>query len=331
MAKSPNQKLKLLYLMKILQEKTDENHPLTVPKLIEELQRYNVLPERKSVYDDIEALRLFGLDIEIAKGKSGGYYVSSRVFELPELKLLVDSVQASKFITHKKSLELIKKLESFASRYEAQQLQRQVYVANRIKAMNESIYYNIDAIHSAIARSRQITFRYFEYSIKKERLYKHNGERYRISPLALTWDDENYYMLGFDSLADKIKHYRVDKMESIEVTEAAREGLKEFEALDMAVYSKKIFSMFGGREESVKLRFSNELIGVVIDRFGKDVSVEPEGEAHFIVHENVFVSPQFFGWLCSFGGKVKILAPQQVVEAYTRHIQGVLEEQNSSK
>ncbi|SDM61776.1 helix-turn-helix transcriptional regulator [Acetanaerobacterium elongatum] len=328
MAKSPNQKLKLLYLMKILQEKTDENHPLTVPQLIEELERYNILPERKSVYDDIEALRIFGLDIENAKGRSGGYYVSSRTFELPELKLLVDSVQASKFITHKKSLELIKKLESFASRYEAQQLQRQVYVTNRIKAMNESIYYNIDAIHSAIAENRQITFKYFEYSIKKERVYKHNGACYHISPLALTWDDENYYMLGYDGAAGMIKHYRVDKMESIEITQTAREGIKEFEAIDMAVYSKKIFSMFGGKEESLKLRFSNELIGVVIDRFGKDVPVEPDGEGHFIVHENVFISPQFFGWLCSFGGKAKILAPEQVKEAFARHVQGVLEEQS---
>lgn len=327
MAKSPNQKLKLLYLMKILQEKTDENHRLTVPQLIEELNRYGISPERKSVYDDIDALRLFGLDIENAKGKNSGYYISSRTFELPELKLLVDSVQASKFITHKKSLELIKKLEGFASSYEAQLLQRQVFVANRIKTMNESIYYNIDAIHSAIAGNRQISYKYFEYDIKKERQYKHCGGRYRISPLALSWDDENYYMLGFDSEAGIIKHYRVDKMEGIEVTDTAREGLKEFETFDMAVYSKKVFSMFGGVEENVKLQFDNGLIGVVIDRFGKDVMVEPEDERHFIVRENLFVSQQFYGWLCSFGGKAKILAPKQVKDAFKQYVQSVLEVQ----
>lgn len=325
MSKTPNQKLKLLYLMKILLEKTDEDHFLSVPDMISELALYDVSAERKSIYDDLEALRIYGLDIECVKSKSTGYYVANRTFELPELKLLVDSVQSSKFITHKKSMELIKKIETFASLYEAQLLQRQVYVANRIKTMNESIYYNVDKIHSGIGENRKISFKYFEYTVTKERKFRRNGERYVISPLALSWDDENYYMIGFDSDAGIIKHYRVDKMVDINITDEKRDGLEEFTKFDIAVYSRKVFSMFGGKEERVKLEFANELIGVIIDRFGKDVTVIKSDDTHFTVCVQIVVSPQFFGWLSSFGTNAKILAPQKVVEDYRNHIKAILD------
>lgn len=325
MPRSSNQKLKLLYLMKILQEKTDEHHALSVPELIAELGCYDIKAERKSIYDDLEALRFFGLDIESTRSKTTGYFLASKTFELPELKLLVDSVQSSKFITHKKSTELIRKIESLCSIYEGQSLQRQVYVANRIKTMNESIYYNVDNIHNGICDNKKISFKYFEYSITKEKVLKRSGERYLISPYALTWDDENYYMVGYDSDAAMIKHYRVDKMMDIAVTGEKRDGQQYFQNLDIAVYSKKLFSMFSGAEETVRIEFENRLIGVVIDRFGKDVIVVKSGDAHFIISVSVAVSQQFLAWIAGFGSEARILSPENVVEQMRQLTQAVRE------
>jgi predicted DNA-binding transcriptional regulator YafY len=324
MPKSPNQKLKLLYLMKILEEKTDEDHALTAQELITELGRWDIQAERKSIYDDLEALRVYGLDIESVKSKTTGYYLASRRFELPELKLLVDSVQSSKFITLKKSMDLIKKIESLCSVYDGQSLQRQVYVSHRIKTMNESIYYNVDKIHAGIGENKKISFYYFEYSVKKEKVLKRNGKRYCVSPCALTWDDENYYMIAYDSDAQMIKHYRVDKMSDILVSDENRDGQEHFKNLDVALYSKKLFSMFSGEEENVRLEFENRLIGVVIDRFGKDVIVTTADDGHFIVSVSVAVSEQFLAWVSSFGSSVRILSPAHVVDQLKEQLRQVL-------
>lgn len=309
MPKSSNQKLKLLYLMQMLLERSDENHPLTVQDMIDELSLLDISAERKSIYSDLEALRVFGLDIMQSKGKSTGYYIASRDFELPELKLLVDSVQSSKFITHKKTLSLIKKIEGLASVYDAQLLQRQVYVRNRVKSMNESVYYNVDEISGAISRDRIIRFKYFEFDVNKQRRYRHDGKVYEISPFALMWDDENYYMLGYDPEAEKLKHYRVDKMTNIESAETERSGKELFAGMDMSSYSKQVFGMFTGSEQTVKLRFENRLAGAVIDRFGKEVMLIPDGNEHFTVSADIAVSPQFYAWVFGFGTAVEILAP----------------------
>lgn len=239
MPKSPNQKLKLLYLMEILLQQTDERHPMTVPEMIAQLAQRGISAERKSIYGDLEALRTFGMDIVQTKTKTTGYYVGSRTFEVPELKLLVDSVQSSKFITHKKTLALIKKIESLASIYDAQLLQRQVYVRGRVKSMNESVYYNVDEIADAISRDRQIRFHYFEYTISKQRRYRKAGAYYVVSPLALMWDNENYYLLAWDAEAELRKHYRVDKMTDISALEMPREGTEDLSKLDLSAYSKK--------------------------------------------------------------------------------------------
>lgn len=309
MPKSSNQKLKLLYLMQMLLERSDENHPLTVQDMIDELSQHDISAERKSIYADLEALRVFGLDIVQSKGKSTGYYIASRDFELPELKLLVDSVQSSKFITHRKTLSLIKKIEGLASIYDAQLLQRQVYVRNRVKSMNESVYYNVDEISGAISRDRIIRFNYFEFDVNKQRRYRHDGKVYEISPFALMWDDENYYMLGYDQEAEKLKHYRVDKMTNIESAETERSGKELFAGMDMSSYSKQVFGMFTGSEQTVKLRFENRLAGAVIDRFGKEVMLIPDGEKHFTVSADIAVSPQFYAWVFGFGTAVEILSP----------------------
>jgi predicted DNA-binding transcriptional regulator YafY len=324
MAPSSFQKLKILYVMDFLLKNSDENHPVTVAQLVAELASHGISAERKSIYDDIESLRDYGMDIiQTGAGKSSGYYVASREFELPELKLLVDSVQSSKFITYKKTMSLIKKIENLTSVYAAQSLSRQVYVKNRIKTMNESIYYNVDEIHRGIAANRKIRFHYFEYTVQKDRRFRRDGAWYIISPYALSWDDENYYMVGFDSDADRIKHFRVDKMTDIDITEEARDGQEIYAAMDMGEYARKTFGMFTGEETSVRLRFENELVGAVIDRLGRDAMLIPDGEDHFTVRADVVVSPQFFAWVCGFGNRAKILDPEHVAEQMRRHVTGV--------
>lgn len=324
MAKGRNQKLKLLYLMRIFLEKTDENHSISMSEIISSLEAYGVTAERKSIYDDIECLRTYGIDIIGENNEKGyKYYVGSRLFELPELKLLVDSIQSAKFITAKKSNELIKKLESFASKYEASQLQRQVYVSERVKTMNESIYYNVDFIHSAINANSKITFQYFNWDVNKKMVLRHNGERYKLSPWALTCDNDNYYLIAYDSKQEKIKHFRVDKMLKIEIIDEEREGVDIFKAFDMATYSKKMFGMFTGEEQLVKLECANNMAGVIIDRFGKDLSFNKISSDVFTVNVKVVLSPQFFSWLMSLGEGVKLVAPDTAVEKMKKEIQSL--------
>ncbi len=317
MPKSSNQKLKLIYLMKILLEKTDEEHGMTTADIIAALAAQGISAERKSIYDDIEALRLFGIDIvKNQNGRGTDYRVVSRDFEMPELKLLVDAVQSSKFITRKKSDELIKKIEGFASIHEARQLHRQVYVANRIKTMNESIYLTVDKIHSAITLNKKITFQYFEWSPKKEKILRHDGALYSVSPWALTWDDENYYLIAYESSSNLIKHYRVDKMLKISVTDDEREGKELFDGFDMALYSKKTFGMFGGKEETVRLRCKNKMANIIIDRFGTESIISCVDSEHFEITIKVAVSPVFLSWLMNFGSDIKIISPQSVIEKF---------------
>ncbi len=318
------QKLKPIYIMDYLLRSSDENHPVTMKQIIAHLESHGIPAERKSVYSDIDALRSYGLDIvQSVSGKTTGYFIGERSFELPELKLLVDSVQSSKFITRTKTGTLIRKIEKLASIHEAQLLQRQVYVANRIKQMNESIYYNVDEIHNGISHNKQIQFKYFKYTVEKKKEYRHNGAFYKVSPFALTWDDENYYMVAFDSASKEIRHYRVDKMDKIALTDEDREGLEAFKAMDMGVYAKKVFGMFTGKEESVTLRFDNDLVGAVLDRLGQDSIIVPDGGEHFIVKADVVVSPQFFAWISGFGTKAKIIAPPEVVNQMREHMNSV--------
>ena len=324
MARSSYQKLKPLYIMNYLLQNSDEEHPVTIKQIVEYLGAQGISAERKSIYDDIEALRFYGLDIiHVDAGRFQGYYVAQRNFELPELKLLVDSVQSSKFITHKKTMTLIRKIEKLASIHEAQLLQRQVYVKNRIKTMNESIYYNVDAIHDGISQNRKIQFKYFEYTVEKTRHYRKDGAFYVVSPYALTWDDENYYMVAFDSEAGIIKHYRVDKMTDISTLEEHRDGRDAFEALDMAVYARKVFGMFSGEDVTVRLRFENHLVGVVLDRLGQDVMIVRDGDDHFTVSAEVVVSPQFFAWVCGFGAAAQIIGPEHVARKMADHVKGI--------
>ena len=319
MPKGTNQKFKLYRLAQIMLERTDDDHYITMPEIIAALGEYEITADRKSIYTDLKDLEVLGIEVEgEPAGRGYHYHVVSRPFELPELKLLVDAIQSSKFITEKKTNTLIRKLEKLVSRYEAMKLQRQVYVSGRIKTMNESIYYTVDAIHNAISENKKIRFQYYQWNVKKEMELRREGAYYCVSPWGLSWDDENYYLVGYDSEAGEIRHYRVDKMLHIRMMEEAREGREHFQKLDMADYAKKSFGMFGGKEEKVKLLVDNSLAGVMIDRFGKDIIMVPGKGEHFTVNVTVHVSSQFLGWIFSLGEKVKILGPEEVIQAMRR-------------
>lgn len=320
-----NQKIKILCLLQILRERTDENHIMSATELCKALEEYGISAERKSIYSDIEALQTFGIDIAQKKGSTPGYYIASREFEIAELKLLVDAVQASKFITKKKTEELIKKLESLTNKYEASQFQREVYIYNRAKAQNETIFYNVDDIHDAIFSNVQIQFQYSEWTVKKELQLKKNGEFYTVSPWALTWADENYYLIAYDEKADKIKHYRVDKMKKMGLLTEKRLGKERFQEFDLASFSKKTFGMYGGVDEKITLEGKNGLAGVVIDRFGQDVVMMSADEEHFRAIMTVAVSQQFFGWLTGLGAGIRIVSPGHVKEQYRDFLAGLLE------
>ena len=321
--KGEHQKLKMLYLMKIFNEETDDAHPLTMNQIIEKLAAYGVNANRKTLYQDFQELQDFGLDITMNRtGKQWTYNVGSRLFELAELKLLVDSIQSAKFITDKKSKELIGKLESLASHAEAKQLNRQVIIAGRVKTMNEKIYYNVDRIHEAINADKQIEFYYYQWTIHKE-MKKKKETKYHVSPWALMWDDENYYLVGFDAQDQKIKHYRVDKMKYIEIIPHDRQGKEPFKKFRLPNYTKSLFGMFGGKECHVTLRAKNDMVGVLIDRFGKDIAIEIVDPGHIQTTVYVAVSQQFLGWIIALGNQVKIIGPDDVVQQMKALVQSV--------
>lgn len=331
MPKSYHQKLKILYVAKILEEYTDEEHMLTTPEIIEKLNLYGIEAERKSIYTDIENLIHYGMDIIKVEGRSGGYYLGNRQFELAELKLLVDSVQASKFITGKKSRELISKLENLTSRANAGKLQRQVVVTNRNKAVNENIYYSVDQIYIAMNEDRKIRFQYFAWTPEKKMELRKDGSYYEVSPWFLTWEDENYYLIAYDEETGVMKHYRVDKMQNLEAGNGERKGREEADAFDIAAYSKKIFGMFAGREETVVLSCKEELTGVIIDRFGTEVALRREENERIRVRAEVAVSSQFFGWLAGLGSGIRIESPVEVKERYQEWLRKILQEYEKSE
>ncbi len=315
MSKGTKQKYKLWYLIKIMEELTDDEHSLTMSEILNELEKYGITAERKSIYDDFEAMRDLGFDVVgDDSGRYYSYFLGSRDFELPELKLLVDVIGSSKFITEKKSKTLIKKLESFTSVYNAKKLDRQVTVSNRVKTMNESIYFNVDIIHTAIAENCQVRFKYFSINAKKEIEYRRDGEFYYVSPWALLWNEENYYLVAYDEEDEKIKHFRVDKMNKMCLVDADREGAKVFSKFNVAEYAKKTFGMYSGEMVNVKMEFDNDIAGVVIDRFGKDVRIIKNDKKKFVVSEEVQVSSLFYAWMFGLGDKAKILGPQSVID-----------------
>ncbi len=323
MAKSAKQKLKLIRVRDILLENTDADHSITVAEIISKLSEYGIDAERKSIYEDIEELRAYGMDIEMTRGRGGGYYVASREFELPELKVLVDAVGASKFISAGKSRELIKKLSALTSRYERTKLSRQVHIPERVKSMNKSVYYTTDFIHTAISENKRISFLYYKLNGKKEKVYRNGGKKYEVSPWLLVWNDENYYLAAHDHAAGIIKHFRVDKMERVSIVDLPREGEEEFRSSDVSMYSTAVFDMFGGETESVTLDFTEDMAGALVDRFGSDVTFTAGGALGYRAHVRVQISPRFFGWVAGFGEKMKISSPAHAVEDFRKALSDI--------
>ena len=312
MPKSDNQKLKIFYIWDYLKEYSHQDHPVRASELLSMLERqHNIQCERKTVYSDIAALQDYGVDIVSIPGKNGGYYIASRNFELPELKLLIDAVQSSKFLTEKKSRELIEKLCKECSVHDAALMRRDVLVSGRVKSMNETIYYNVDAIQEAISQNRQITFRYFDWGIDGKRRYRQKS--YSASPYGLCQDNENCYLLAL-SARHGVTSYRVDRMSDIVLTEEVRTPCPELTGKNLTEHANKLFQMFAGDATTVKMRFHRDLVNVVMDYFGRDTMLIPDGEDHFVFTVNVAVSPMFLSWVIGFGAKAKILYPQSVID-----------------
>ena len=312
MAKSENQKLKIFYILDYLQRNSHQDHPVRATELIEMLEnRHSIKCERKTIYSDIAALQEYGADIQSIPGKNGGYYIASRNFELPELKLLIDAVQSSRYLTEKKSRQLIEKLCNQCNEHDSKLLKRNVLVSGRVKTMNETIYYNVDAIQEAISQNRQITFRYFDWDFGGIRKYR--DKTYQASPYGLCQDNENCYLLAW-SQRYGVTHYRVDRMDKITVTDEKRIPCPELTGRALNEHAERHFQMFSGEQINVKLRFHRSLLNVVIDRFGKDIMLIPDGEEHFVFTVQVAVSPMFLSWVIGFGNKAKVLFPQSVSE-----------------
>ncbi len=313
MPKSDNQKLKIFYILDYLQKNSHQEHPVRAAELLSMLERqHNIVCDRKTVYSDIAALQDYGVDIVSIPGKNGGYYIASRNFEIPELKLLIDAVQSSRFLTEKKSRELIEKLCNQCSIHDARLMRRDVLVSGRVKSMNETIYYNVDAIQDAIADNCQITFRYFDFGLDGKRKYR--DKDYLASPYGLCQDHENCYLLAH-SPRHGVTSYRVDRMTEIQALPEPRTPCPELTGKALVEHANRLFQMYSGEETAVKLRFHRSLTNVVIDRFGRDTMLIPDGEEHFVFTVNVAVSPMFLSWVIGFGAKAKILYPHSVVEA----------------
>ena len=322
MKTATNQKQRILFLRDYLLRETDENHMVSLVEIQSVLHNAGFDVERKTLYSDLATLEDSGLDIIRTRlfDNSIVYYVGSRDFELPELKLLVDSIQSSRFITEKKTRNLIQKLESLGSSHQARDLQRQVIVSGRVKNMNESVFYTVDGLSSAISNNHSVMFRYYEYNLQKERVFRKDGAYYHISPYALILDNENYYLLGYDDDDEVMKHFRVDKIASLQETKNRRKGSDAFKSIDLGRYTSMVFGMYHGETKQVRLIFANHLVGAAIDRFGKDIRITQEDSEHFSFLANVSVSPQFFAWVMSFGDEASILAPEDVREAFLEHI-----------
>ena len=312
MPKSDNQKLKIFYILDYLERNSHQDHPVRASELISMLDhQHHISCDRKTVYSDIAALQDYGVDIVSVAGKNGGYYIASRNFELPELKLLIDAVQSSRYLTEKKSRELIEKLCNQCNEHDAGLMRREVLVSGRVKSMNETIYYNVDAIQEAIAQNRQITFRYFDWGIDGSRLYR--DREYIASPYGLCQDNENCYLLAH-SPRHGVTSYRVDRMAEIQLTDSSRTPCPELTGKALTEHANRLFQMYSGDSIDVKLRFHRSLVNVVIDRFGRDILLIPDSEDHFVFTAKVAVSPIFLSWVIGFGAKAKILHPQSVIQ-----------------
>lgn len=330
MPKNTGQKLRILHLLEILKRKTDDHHSLTTAELITALSRYGITADRKTVYDDLQALEDSGVDLLRSKGKSGGVKLLSREFDLAEVKMLTDAVQSSRFIPEEKSRKLTKKLSGLASEYQEKALSRHFYNGDRIKSDNTLLLYTVDAINEAINENRKLSFRYWKWNYEKKKEFRRNGNAYVVSPWELTIDDNNYYLIAYDDKNGELRHFRVDKMTDVTPTEQARTELDAIRDLNLPDYRAPQFGMFGGKPVTVKIKAPLSMAGVFIDRFGQEVIMHKFDEESLTVRVSVCQSPQFFGWLLGLGEGVSLLEPTDLKEKYQNTLQAVLNCQKES-
>ena len=325
MPKQEGQKSKLLALLRIFETQTDENHLLNVPQLVGLLEQQGILCERKSVYSDIDALNALGYDIQLRRGRGGGYFLASRTFDLAELKLLVDAVQAARFISGKKSRELIEKLSALAGPHQSEELRRKLFVDGKIKTDNEKVFYAVDTLYAAIREQRTVCFKYIEYTAEKKKVFKHRGQKYVLSPYDMVWCNDSYYVFGWSESHGKVAKFRVDRMH---LPAAADMPFRvRPEDYDITAFCRRVFSMYDGKTQSVELKCGNSLMKAVIDRFGEEVAVRSTGGGCFIASVEVSVSPTFYAWVFTYSGKIKILSPQTVRDEYENRLKTALNQE----
>jgi predicted DNA-binding transcriptional regulator YafY len=312
MAKSAEQKAKMMLIYKMLYEKTDENHNMTVNDMIEELSGSGIKAERKSIYNDLKVLKDMGYDIIGIKSRTYSYYMGSREFQMPELKLIIDAVVSAKFLTAKKTKDLVEGLCKLTSRTMKKELVSNTGAYNRNKSTNENVYYNINSINEAITKNAKIRFSYFDYDIKKNKVYRGVKGKYKVSPYTLIWEDENYYMICYYDRYN-ITQFKVDKMESIEILREKIDPEKKKE-FNLAAYTKPMFNMFKGDPVKAEILFDNSLLNVVFDRFGLDINIKEVDRKHFLACVDVSISPTFIAWLFTFSDKAKVLSPKSLVD-----------------
>ncbi len=323
MPKSENQKLKLLYVRKMLWEATDENHTLTVNEIILKLAALGIKAERKSIYDDIVDLQKFGMDIECRRGRSNEYFLASRELALPELKILADVVATSKFITRKKSIKLIKKLEHLTCTYQGKDLERRVQVRNRIENMHESVYSAVDKLHKAIAKKKKISFNCWEWTLEKKEKVRKNSGKFVVSPCVLCWDNDRYYLAVYSNETRDFKYYRVDKMSEVIILDKPCDFATMKQGLDLTIHTKKHFGMDAGKVQRVCLYCDNSLTGAMIDRFGQDVIIRKSDSLGFTICVDLVANPVFFAWLVEFGAGIKILTPESVGTEFKYYLRNI--------
>lgn len=317
-----NNKSRILYILKLLYDNTDEQHPISITEIIDCLEKQNISAHRRTIMTDIESLEEFGVDIITIKSTQNRYFIGNREFELAEVKLLSDAVESSKLITQKKSGELIRKLSSLVSKNQAAELKGQIYVDQRVKPENEEIYYTVDTIHSAINGNKQIEFKYYKYTGRKERIFKNGGYVYNLSPYALCWSEDHYYVIGFSRKHGKISKFRVDRMVQTSLT--TLESNPKPDNFDIAEYAKSVFEMFDGDTKTVELKCTNDLMDVIVDRFGENVNTMELGSNCFKAIVDISISSTFFGWVFGFGSKMSILAPAEVKGEYIEMAKSII-------
>jgi predicted DNA-binding transcriptional regulator YafY len=315
-------RLKLLYVLKLLEEESDEENGVTMSRILAYLEQHGVSAERKSIYRDLATLQEFGYEIEKNGARPVEYCLNTRTFALAELKLLVDAVQSAQFISKEMTDKLIRKLASQTSRSRASDLRRQVHYAGRVKSDNDHVYYTTGTLHDAINHNRRVTFKYIEHTLDRGTQPRRDGEPYEISPYALVWNDDRYYVVGHYERYGKVCNFRVDRMKS--VTPLKTQNHPEPGDFRLENYIKNEFSLFTGETVSLDVLFDNSLINPVMDRFGVSTTILPHGPNHFIAHIQAAVSPVFYSWLFQFGSSATILTPERIAKEYRERVKEVL-------